>query len=303
MVDLVMTRQDDICRALTAIDGSHYCEDIWDRPGGGGGRTRIIKSHVYEKAGVNTSLVHGTLTENDTPLFQSLVTRVVPQASIRAGDTFLATGISLVIHPRHPHIPTVHANYRYFELTPLNGPSIWWVGGGADLTPYYIDAEDIGHFHRTHYTVCEAYQSGSYATFKADCDAYFYLPHRQETRGVGGIFFDDLHDDFDALYAFISQASDAFTTAYIPIVQRHLNQSHTDHERRWQCLRRGRYAEFNLLYDRGTLFGLKTNGRIESILMSMPPEAHWDYAITPPPHTPEAALIAVLQSPQDWVTP
>ena len=299
--DLLKQRQDDICQQLTAIDGSNYKEDNWSRTGGGGGITRIIESAVYEKAGVNTSNVFGVIKDTEVDMFNQLIKRVNKDASITTNSEFFATGVSLVIHPKNPYIPTVHANYRYFEITLEDGQLLWWFGGGADLTPYYLDEDDARHFHRVHKTVCEHYQPGSYDTFKAACDNYFYLPHRQETRGVGGIFFDYINDDFVSIFNFISSASAAFIEAYIPIVEKQKDCPYTPEERHWQGIRRGRYAEFNLLHDRGTLFGLKTNGRIESILMSMPPEARWGYNIQPVPESREAKLQAILKSPKKWI--
>ena len=213
--------------------------------------------------------------------------------------SFFATGISLVIHPKNPFIPTVHANYRYFECHTSNG-LIWWMGGGADLTPYYLNDEDARHFHGVHQRACDQFKSGFYAEAKSACDAYFYLPHRQETRGVGGIFFDYLNDDFDSQFEFISRISLAFIDSYIPIVKKHKDHPYTDAHRQWQSIRRGRYAEFNLLHDRGTLFGLKTNGRIESIFMAMPPNAAWVYNFSPKQGSAEAELQAVLQTPKQW---
>lgn len=298
--ELFKARQDNICRALHEIDGSNYSEDLWSRPGGGGGITRIIESDVFEKAGVNTSQVHGSLGKNEVPMFNQLLSRVKTNALADENSVFYATGISLVIHPRNPYVPTVHANYRYFEITLDNQESLWWIGGGADLTPYYLNTDDAVHFHSTLKQVCEAYKKDAYNSFKKECDAYFYLPHRQETRGIGGIFFDYLNDDFNTLYSFVANASMAFTDAYLPIVNQRKETAYTQDQRHWQCIRRGRYAEFNLLYDRGTLFGLKTNGRIESILMSMPPEARWGYDYQPAERSSEAELLAILKQPKDW---
>ncbi len=297
---LVESRQNDICRALEAIDDGTFNLDLWKRPGGGGGNTRILESSTFEKAGVNTSRVFGKITPSEVPMFNQLVQKVDSNFQISKETQFFATGISLVIHPKNPFIPTVHANYRYFEIN-TNGSMLWWMGGGADLTPYYLIDEDVTHFHNTHCQICEAYSAGSYDVFKAKCDDYFYLPHRQETRGVGGIFFDYLNDNFDLQFEFISNLSTGFIDAYIPIVKQRLHRSYTDSHRKWQAIRRSRYAEFNLLYDRGTLFGLKTNGRIESILMSMPPMASWVYNYEPKKDSAEAKLQTVLKHPQQWV--
>jgi coproporphyrinogen III oxidase len=299
--DLVLERQNDICNALTDIDQSSYHEDRWKRDGGGGGITRIIESSIYEKAGVNTSEVYGPLRDHEIPMFNQLISRFSNHHNATTNSAFFATGISLVIHPTNPFVPTVHANYRYFEIQ-LNGTEfLWWFGGGADLTPYYLFQEDAIHFHSVHRDVCELYKKGSYPSFKSACDDYFYLPHRKETRGIGGIFFDYLNDDFDQLFKFISNASKAFIDAYIPIVTKRNTLDYNNDHRFWQGIRRGRYAEFNLLHDRGTLFGLKTNGRIESILMSMPPQARWGYNITPKEGSPEAELQSILKSPKDWL--
>ncbi|MEK9727181.1 MAG: oxygen-dependent coproporphyrinogen oxidase [Candidatus Margulisiibacteriota bacterium] len=299
--ELLKQRQDEICQHLNAVDGSSFVEDIWSRSGGGGGITRIIESEVYEKAGVNTSIVHGLMKDSEVDMFNQLIKRVSPIEELTTSSAFFATGVSLVIHPRNPHVPTVHANYRYFEVNLNNNESLWWFGGGADLTPYYLIDDDAKHFHSIHQKVCESYKKGSYVEFKSHCDRYFFLPHRQETRGIGGIFFDYLNDDFNLLFNFIGHASSAFIDAYLPIVNKRKGMTYSTDERHWQCIRRGRYAEFNLLYDRGTLFGLKTNGRIESILMSMPPEARWGYNIQPRPKSKEAHLQNILKSPRDWI--
>lgn len=298
---LVSQRQNDICNALSEVDGTLFLEDTWDRPGGGGGITRMLESPTFEKAGVNTSQVFGPISDTERPMFTTLINKVAPHISSLKGSDFFATGISLVIHPKNPYVPTVHANYRYFECnTPTD--TIWWMGGGADLTPYYLNTEDNRHFHTVHQTACDAFKPGFYATSKKACDDYFYLPHRNETRGVGGIFFDYLNDDFDRQLHFISSISSAFIDAYLPIVSRQKDTPYQDEHRHWQSIRRGRYAEFNLLHDRGTLFGLKTNGRVESIFMSMPPNAAWAYNYVPRPGSAEERLQQVLKSPQHWVT-
>ncbi|MGA0242196.1 MAG: oxygen-dependent coproporphyrinogen oxidase [Candidatus Marinamargulisbacteria bacterium] len=303
MAQLVRQRQNDIALALTKIDNSTYREDCWERPGGGGGITRIIQSDVFEKAGVNSSEVFGDLTLTEQPMFHQLIQRVAPNTLVTDTGHFYATGISLVVHPKNPHVPTVHANYRYFEITLSNNEQLWWMGGGADLTPYYLYHDDATHFHTVHQRICDDYNPAAYPKFKTACDDYFYLPHRKETRGIGGIFFDYLNHDFNALFGLASTLSKGFIDAYVPIVNQRYATPYTPAQRHWQCLRRGRYAEFNLLHDRGTLFGLKTNGRIESILMSMPPEARWDYNVSPTPHSPEGELMAILKAPKVWVTP
>ena len=277
--------QNRICAALEATDGkARFRQDEWQRPGGGGGRSRVIEGGaVFEKAGVNFSLVHGELR----PDF----------AGSMPGDglAFVATGVSLVLHPRSPRVPTVHANFRC-----LRRGAVTWFGGGADLTPYYPVREDVEHFHRTWKTACDTRDAGRYPAYKKWCDEYFYLPHRTETRGVGGIFFDHLHEDTERDFAFVRTCGDAFTDAYVPIVERRRNDAWGDRERSFQLLRRGRYVEFNLLYDRGTIFGLKTDGRVESILMSLPPEVRWAYDPHFDPSTEEAQLASYLKA-QDWL--
>ena len=281
----------DICRQLTQADGgAEFRTESWDRPGGGGGVSRVLEGgRVFEKAGVNWSNVEGDLPEH--------VAKDMPGT----GTAFRASGVSLVIHPRSPMIPTTHANFRMF----LHGERAWF-GGGADLTPYYLDRSDATHFHRTLAGACDAHRPiGDYDAFKAWCDRYFYLPHRAETRGVGGIFFDwlgatDGHD-LTSVFDFVRTAGAAFCPAYLPIVDKHRDDGFGDEQRRWQLQRRGRYVEFNLVYDRGTLFGLKTAGRIESILMSLPPEVRWDYDVQPRTGSPESELLAALK-PTDWLT-
>lgn len=279
----VRALQDRICAALEEIDGeTRFREDAWDRPGGGGGLTRVLEGGaVFEKAGVNTSAVHGTLPG-------ALAERMKGE-----GDSFYATGVSLVLHPRNPHVPTVHANYRF-----ISRGSAAWFGGGADLTPYYPREEDVRHFHRTLREACDRHDPSFHPRFKKWCDEYFTIPHRAEMRGVGGIFFDDL-EATEANFDFVQSAGDAFLPAYLPIVRRRMAEPHGESERRWQLHRRGRYAEFNLVYDRGTIFGLKTQGRIESILMSLPPLATWDYDVRPEPGSPEEAATAFYQ-PAEW---
>jgi coproporphyrinogen III oxidase len=272
--------QTQICDALEAEDGGRFQSDRWSRPGGGGGLTRIlVDGGVFEKAGVNFSAVHGVLK----PEF----------AATLPGDgfDFFACGVSLVLHPKNPRVPTTHANFRCLR----RGAALWF-GGGSDLTPYYPEREDVVHFHRTWKTVCDRHDATFYPRFKKWCDEYFYLPHRGETRGVGGIFFDQLTGPF----AFVRDAGEAFLEAYLPIVRRRRSDGWGERERQFQLQRRGRYVEFNLLYDRGTTFGLKTDGRVESILMSLPPLVRWDYDAKYPPGSPEAELPNWLK-PQDWL--
>lgn len=287
--DFFQNMQDEITSSLEALDGgAKFHEDLWDRPEGGGGRTRVMtEGNIFEKAGVNFSAVFG-----DSPK--------ILQGKSDAPSEFYATGISLVLHPRSPKIPTVHANFRYFEQS--TGES--WFGGGMDLTPYYLVEEDAAHFHKTIKTTCDKHDKNYYPRFKKWCDEYFYIKHRGETRGVGGIFFDHLTGsklELDNIFSFVQDMGKAFLPSYLPIVEGHKNESYTDSEREWQLLRHGRYVEFNLIYDKGTLFGLETGGRIESILMSLPTLARWDYDIKPKPGSEEEKLINVLKDPRDWI--
>jgi coproporphyrinogen III oxidase len=285
----ISNAQDSICAALEAVDGkATFREDLWERPGGGGGRTRVISGgNVFEKGGVNISNVHGELPEAMRAHF-----------GVKGGQ-FSACGISLVLHPTNPFVPTVHANYRYFQV---EGDA--WFGGGADLTPYYLFPEDAALFHRKHREACDLIDTAFYPEFKANCDEYFVNTHRGESRGIGGIFYDykradEKHDKNDWLRLARANA-EAFVEAYVPIAQRRKNTPYTAQHRHWQEIRRGRYAEFNLIHDRGTLFGLKTDGRIESILMSLPPQARWEYDHHPAPGSPEAELLEVLKKPVNW---
>ncbi len=277
--------QDRICSGLADVDGgAGFREDVWQRPGGGGGRSRVLENGgVFEKAGVNFSLVHGSMS----PEFAAQVPG--------EGVDFVATGISLVLHPRNPNVPTVHANFRF-----LTKGDKQWFGGGADLTPYYPFREDATHFHRTWKATCDRHPPPvDHAKFKAWCDDYFFLPHRNEPRGIGGIFFDYLDAADGAIFAFVRDCGDRFLDAYLPIVRRREALPYGETERRFQEYRRGRYVEFNLIYDRGTLFGLKTGGRIESILMSLPPLVRWEYDYHPAPGSREAELYEML-TPRDW---
>jgi coproporphyrinogen III oxidase len=272
--------QDRICAGVSEVDGQSFREDAWDRPGGGGGRTRVLEGGgVFEKAGVNWSLVHGEMSAD-------FATQVPGE-----GRAFVATGVSLVLHPKNPMTPTVHANFRFLKKGDKQ-----WFGGGADLTPYYPFREDVIHFHRVWKDVCARHPAPvDHAKFKKWCDEYFYLPHRQEARGVGGIFFDYL----DGIFPFVRDAGDGFLSAYLPIVRRRKDLAYGERERAWQEYRRGRYVEFNLIYDRGTIFGLKTAGRIESILMSLPPVVRWLYDHRPEPDSREAELLEYLK-PREW---
>jgi coproporphyrinogen III oxidase len=279
--------QDRICAGLEQIDGTgRFREDLWQRPGGGGGRARVlVNGGVFEKAGVNFSDVFGQFSEE--------FAAQVPGS----GRDFTACGISLVLHPQSPMVPTVHANFRF-----LTKGDKQWFGGGSDLTPYYVYREDVIHFHRVWRDICEKHAAPvDYQRFKKWCDDYFFLAHRGEPRGVGGIFFDYLEGDLEKLFAFVQDAGNAFLNAYAPIVRRRKDEPYGERQRAWQEFRRGRYVEFNLIYDRGTLFGLKTGGRTESILMSLPPVVHWHYDYQPEPGSPEAELYEFLK-PRDWVS-
>lgn len=307
--------QDEISQALAEIDGvAKFHEDSWQRPEGGGGRSRVLRDgEIFEQAGVNFSEVWGS----------HLPPSILTQRPEAAGHGFYATGTSLVLHPRNPYVPTVHLNYRYFEAGP-----VWWFGGGADLTPYYPFAEDAAHFHQTLKQACDRHHTEYYPVFKRWCDEYFYLKHRGEMRGVGGLFL-DYQDGQGALYrgpdpngeaakysnqvgnleqrswedlfALVQDCGRAFLPAYLPIVERRHHLEYGDRQRNFQLYRRGRYVEFNLVYDRGTIFGLQTNGRTESILMSLPPLVRWEYGYQPEPNTPEAELYETFLKPQDWI--
>lgn len=288
--------QNRITTALAQEDGlALFREDKWQREGGGGGRTRVIENgNVFEKGGVNISEVFGLLPES-----------MQNQLGVSHTD-FFACGISLVLHPKNPMVPTVHANFRYFELYDDDKNIVdQWFGGGLDLTPYYLFEEDATHFHGVCKAACDAHDASFYADYKKKCDAYFWNHHRDEARGIGGLFFDycrpnEVHD-LASWYAFITQMGDAFLDAYLPIVQKRKILPYTDEQRQWQEIRRGRYVEFNLVHDKGTLFGLKTKGRIESILMSLPPTVQWAYDVQPEENSEEAKLITVLKNPITWV--
>ncbi len=293
---MVRSAQDTICLALSAIDGQSFREDRWTREGGGGGTSRILQDgNVFEKAGVNVSIVHGTLSLDAVRAMGG--GKHAPESELR----FFATGISLVLHPHNPFAPTVHANYRYLERGAADAPAAWWFGGGADLTPSYLFEEDAAHFHRVHKTACDAHDPAFYPRFKRWADDYFFIPHRGERRGVGGIFFDDLYDrPKDELLRFVTSCTQAFLPAYLPILERRKDSPFTPAQKRWQAQRRGRYVEFNLVYDRGTVFGLRTGGRVESILMSLPLSARWEYDGVPQTATPESELTQVLRTPREW---
>jgi coproporphyrinogen III oxidase len=295
--------QDRITRRLEAVDGGRFREDAWTRPTGGGGRTRVLEGGaVFEKAGVAFSDVHGRLRPE--------MARALPGE----GEEFRATGVSLIFHPQSPRVPTVHANVRHIRRGDRS-----WFGGGTDLTPHYVVPEDAVAFHRTLQARCDRHDPSFYPRFKRWCDDYFFLAHRNEPRGVGGIFFDYVgagaeatagqpapvppsprEADAEAMLAFVRDVGDAILEAYLPIVERRRGEPWGERERRWQLVRRGRYVEFNLLYDRGTVFGLRTDGRVESILMSMPPEVRWEYGFVPEPGSPEAASLEAICARRDW---
>ena len=286
--------QGRICAALTEEDGQAFAEDAWDREQGGGGRSRVLENgNVFEKAGVNFSHVHGDgLPPSATAARPEL-----------AGRSFQAMGVSLVIHPHNPYVPTSHANVRFFIAEKPGEEPVWWFGGGFDLTPYYGNVEDVKHWHQTAKDACTPFGDDRYDKYKQWCDDYFHLKHRNEPRGVGGLFFDDLNEDgFEKSFAMMRSVGDHYVPAYLPIVQRRKGTPYGDRERDFQLYRRGRYVEFNLVFDRGTIFGLQTGGRTESILMSLPPLVTWKYDYAPEPGTPEAELYEVYLKPKDWLS-
>ncbi|MFP4607423.1 MAG: oxygen-dependent coproporphyrinogen oxidase [Thiohalospira sp.] len=292
--DYLLGLQDRICDELAAEDGAGaFHEDSWDREGGGGGRTRVLAGgDVFEQGGVNFSHVHG----------DSLPAAASERRPELAGRSFQALGVSLVIHPWNPYVPTSHANVRFFVAEKPGEEPVWWFGGGFDLTPFYPFHEDVLHWHRTARAACAPWGDDVYPAYKQWCDDYFYLRHREETRGVGGLFFDDLNAwDFDTTFAFLKSVGDAYIPAYRPIVAARKATPYGERERDFQLYRRGRYVEFNLVYDRGTLFGLQSGGRTESILMSLPPLVRWQYNWQPEPGTPEAALYEGYLHPRDWL--
>lgn len=287
--------QSRIIEALELVDGKTFLHDSWNRPEGGGGNSCMLEGgNVFERAGVGFSHVLG----NKLP---PAATIAHPEAAGRAWE---AMGVSLVLHPRNPYVPTVHMNIRFFvaKATSETDQDIWWFGGGMDLTPYYGFVEDCEHFHRTNKTALDAFNSSYYPTFKKNCDEYFYLKHRKEPRGIGGIFFDDFNElGFEQSFALQRAVGDSFLQAYLPVLQRRKDTSYGEHERDFQAYRRGRYVEFNLVFDRGTLFGLQSNGRTESILMSMPPIVKWRYDWKPENGSAEAKLYTDFLIDRNWI--
>merc|ERR1719199_928505 len=290
--------QQAICAAVEELDGTKFQQDVWTRDGGGGGISRVLsQGNVFEKAGCSLSVVYGTMPQE---ALASATTRGADRAKGYApGERvpFFACGLSSVMHPRNPMAPTMHFNYRYFETD----GGVWGFGGGSDLTPSYLFEEDIKHFHGTYKKVCDKHDPEYYTKFKAWADDYFKIPHRGETRGLGGIFFDDLNDRTpDEIFAFSKDCLDNVVPAYLPAVAKHKDDDYTTKQKEWQQMRRGRYVEFNLVYDRGTVFGLKTGGRIESILMSLPETTRWEYCHEVVPGSPEAEMLDVFRNPRDW---
>jgi coproporphyrinogen III oxidase len=286
--------QDRITTAIETRDTVKFHRDPWIRAEGGGGETRVLsEGKVFERAGVAVSHVFG---QKLPPSASNLRPQIV-------GAPFEAMGLSLVLHPRNPYVPTTHCNVRFIQASPAGAAPVWWFGGGFDLTPYYPFDDDVLHWHRTASDACRPFGVERYARYKEWCDRYFYLPHREETRGVGGLFFDDLSDgDFEACFAFLRSVGDHFLPAYMPIVDRRKDQPYGEREREFQLYRRGRYVEFNLVHDRGTLFGLQSRGRTESILMSMPPLARWEYDWRPEAGSPEARLYDEFLKPRDYLS-
>lgn len=290
----LLNLQNQICTALEAEEpNAKFIEDAWERAEGGGGHSRVLTNgEVFEQAGVNFSHVFGS--------------HLPPSATAKrpelANRQFEAMGVSLVMHPKNPYVPTSHANVRFFIARKEGEADIWWFGGGFDLTPFYPFREDVLHWHETARQACQPFGDEVYARYKRWCDEYFFLKHRNETRGVGGLFFDDLNEpDFAQTFAFMQSVGNHYIPAYLPIVQKRKNTAYGETERNFQLYRRGRYVEFNLVYDRGTLFGLQSGGRTESILMSMPPVAHWQYNWQPTPESPEAELYETYLKPQNWL--
>ncbi|WP_409310480.1 oxygen-dependent coproporphyrinogen oxidase [Pectobacterium sp. B1J-3] len=287
--------QDTLCQQLTIADGTaEFAKDEWQRADGGGGESRVLTGgSIFEQAGVNFSHVAGSSLPPSASAHRPELT----------GRSYQAMGVSLVIHPQNPYVPTSHANVRLFVAEKPGEAPVWWFGGGFDLTPFYGFKEDVEHWHRTARNLCHPFGQDVYPRYKKWCDEYFFLKHRNEARGVGGLFFDDLNTpDFTTAFAFMRAVGEGFLDAYLPIVERRKTLPWGERERAFQLYRRGRYVEFNLVWDRGTLFGLQSGGRTESILMSMPPQARWEYQYQPQPDSPEAALYRDFLPVRDWVS-
>lgn len=292
----ILKLQDQITAGLEKTDGAgKFREDLWERPEGGGGRTRVIENGaIFEKGGVNISEVHGPLPS-------------AMQHYFKVGEVdFFACGLSLVLHPKNPMVPTVHANWRYFEMYDKQGNTIdQWFGGGQDLTPYYLFEEDAIHFHQVCKKACDVHDPDFYGKYKITCDEYFWNAHREEARGIGGLFFDYLKASdkmtVEDWYNFVTETGNSFLESYLPIAEKRKDIAYSKEQREWQEIRRGRYVEFNLVHDKGTLFGLKTNGRIESILMSLPPHVQWKYDHHPEKGSAEERLLEVLKHPKNWI--
>ncbi len=292
VIELMKAGQTRLVAAFESLDQSSFESHSWQRPGGGGGTARILENgHVFERAGVNVSAVQG----------EAVPPSLVKEHPASQGKPFFATGLSMVLHPRNPFVPAFHANYRYFEIG--NG-ELWWFGGGADMTPAYPFAEDARHFHQILKSLCDRHSHVDYQQLKTKCDEYFYIRHRGEMRGISGIFFDELSSgsqiDWEADFQFVQDGIESILPSYLPVIEKRKDTPYSECEREWQLYRRGRYVEFNLVYDRGTLFGLQTQGNIEAILMSMPPYARWEFAHSPEPGSKEAAALAFFQ-PRSWV--
>lgn len=292
--DYLMSLQDRICAALEQADGrAQFVEDSWNRPGGGGGRSRILeRGQLLEKGGVGFSHIYG----------EGMPPSATAHRPELAGRRFQAMGVSLVMHPNSPHVPTSHANVRFFIAEKEGADPVWWFGGGFDLTPYYANEEDCVHWHKIARDACAPFGDEVYPRYKQWCDEYFYLKHRDEARGIGGLFYDDLNEwGFERCFEFMRAIGDAYLEAYLPIVERRRNTPWTEQQKAFQEYRRGRYVEFNLVWDRGTLFGLQSGGRTESILMSLPPTVRWDYNWHAEPGSEEARLTEEFLPPRDWL--
>ncbi|KAL1876859.1 hypothetical protein VTK73DRAFT_9089 [Phialemonium thermophilum] len=306
MEKFIREQQAEIIRALGEADGTPFRVDTWERSEGGGGTTCVLQDgNVFEKAGVGVSVVYGKLPK-PAILKMRADHKSLTGDSVPDSVDFFVAGLSLIVHPRNPMAPTVHLNYRYFEtMRPDGSPVAWWFGGGSDLTPAYLFEEDAVHFHKMLKDVCDKHNETFYPRFKKWCDEYFYIKHRNEARGIGGIFFDDLDESTaskEQLFSFIQDALKSFLPSYLPIIEKRKDMSFTPEEKEWQQIRRGRYVEFNLVHDRGTAFGLQTPGaRIESVLMSLPATASWKYMFQPKPNSREQQLLDVLTTPREWM--